>query len=393
MLLALPAGASAAYTSAPAADVDASPGPAVPGTLMSGDGADDALTVTIGPAVLTHDRFGVDPGFASADDFDTTQAGAQTFPSAFATRLMVDGGTGQDTLRFVDGRDGEDTNWLHAGSVTSCVGQVTDGTAVTTLCYRAATIDAAALDGGAGDDRISSLDAPPTTPLTLAGGDGNDSLSQDGEDGVHVLDSPVSLIGGAGNDEAALTEDQDGSLAYTVGDSRIQGTGYAPVSYDDTAEFVTLYTRLGPANNVTITEQAAHSLTVWSSGGTIDARAAGPQAEVFARPSLFDLGDGQGPIRFRGGPASDLFAGTDRADRATGGGGRDQLTGWGGDDRLNGGGDPDFVDGGAGRDRIGARADDRDTIKCGSGKDRLKADRREAFLSGCEVVKRPKRRR
>jgi Ca2+-binding RTX toxin-like protein len=390
-LLALPAVASAAYTSAPSADVDSAPGPPVPGTLMTGDGADDALTVTIGPSVLAHDRFGVDPGFASAEDFDTGQPGVQTFGSDFATRLMVDGGTGQDTLRFADGRDGAATDWLHAGSVTGCVGQVMGGTSVSTLCYRAPTIDGVTLDGGSGDDRVSSLDAPPTTPLTLTGGDGDDDLSQDGEDGFHVLDSPVSLLGGPGVDQASFTEDQDGSLDYTIGDGRFQGTGYAPVSYDDTAELVTLYTRLGPDNRVTITEQGAHAVTVWSAGGTIDARRAGARAEVLARPSLFALPD-QGGIRFRGGPADDVFLGTDVKDRASGGGGSDQLIGEGGNDRLNGGDDADFFDAGSGRDRIGARDRRRDTIDCGEAKDRAKTDRREGSVTGCELVKRPRRR-
>ncbi len=386
-LLALPSGANAAYTAAPVADVNSGAGgQPVPGTLMTGDAASDALTITIGPAVLTHDRFGVDPGFASADDFDTSQAGVQAFPSSFATRLMVDGGTGQDTLRFVDGRDGFADDWLHAGSVTSCIGIVASGAAAPSFCYRAATIDAFTADGASGDDRISSLDAPATTPLTLAGGEGNDDLSQDGEDSVHKLDSPVSLVGGAGSDQASLTEDQTGSLSYSIGGGVIQGTDYAPVSYDDTAEFVTLYTRLGPDNRVTITERGAHSITVWSSGGTIDARGAGAEAEVLARGSLFELDD-PGAIRFRGGPGDDVFFGTEANDRAAGGAGSDQLNGEEGKDRLNGGADSDLFFGGTGRDRISARDHERDTIDCGPAKDRAKTDRREASLSGCEKVK------
>lgn len=47
-----------------------------------------------------HDRFGVDSGFASAQDFDTTAPGTQALPSTFAASLTVDGGSGQDTLRF-----------------------------------------------------------------------------------------------------------------------------------------------------------------------------------------------------------------------------------------------------------------------------------------------------
>jgi Ca2+-binding RTX toxin-like protein len=381
--------AQAAYTSAPVANVFQG-GAATPGTLMSGDAAGDSLTITIGPDVLEHDRFGIDPGFASAQDFDTNAAGVQTFPSTFATRLMVDGGAGQDTVRFIDGRPDNATEWLHAGPSTPCVGQVIDHVATPAFCYRAGTVEAVTLDGGSGDDRISSLDAFAGTPLTLAGGDGDDSLSQDGEDGVHRLDAPVTVVGGAGNDEAALTEDQSGSLAYTIGDGKITGTDYAPVSYDDTAEFVTLYTRLGPDNDVKVTERAAHQITVWDSGGTVDARGAGPQAGVFVRSSLFDLGGDQGAIRFRGGPADDLFFGTEKGDRASGGGGSDQVNGEGGNDRLNGGAQRDLIDGGDGRDRIGARDKERDSIDCGASKDKAKVDKHEGSLRGCEVVSKPK---
>jgi Ca2+-binding RTX toxin-like protein len=370
--------AFAAYTATPGAD----------GTLMAGDGAGDTLTITVTDSVLEHDRFGVDPGFASAQDFDTTQAGTQTLPSTYATRLTVDGGAGQDSLRLVDGRADHATEWLHHGSTTSCVEEAVGTASATALCYRAATIDAVALDGGPGDDRISSLDAPPTTLLTLAGGDGDDALSQDGPDGVHMLLSPVSLVGGPGSDEAALTEDQSGAVDYTVGDGQIQGTGYAPVSYDATSEFVTLYTRFGPDNAVTITETTPRSITVWSAGGLIDASKAGPQTEVLARPSLFQLED-QGPINFRGGPADDVLFGTEANDKAKGGGGSDQLNGDDGRDRLSGGADADLLFGEGGRDRLNARDHKRDTLDCGAARDKAKIDKHEASLRGCEVLIKP----
>jgi Ca2+-binding RTX toxin-like protein len=380
--------ALAAFTASPVPDVFQDGRPAVPGVLMTGDAASDTLTITIGDSVLSHDRFGVDPGFASAEDFDTTQPGTQTFPSSFANLLMVDGGAGQDSLRFVDARPDYKTNWLHHGAAVSCVDELGTTASTTELCYRAPTVEAVTLDGGPGNDQISSLDSPPTTPLTLAGGDGDDSLSQDGPDGVHVLASPVSLIGGAGSDEAALTEDQTGHVDYTVGNGQIQGTGYAPVSYDDTDEYVTVYTRFGPDNTVTITEQSPHSITVWSAGGAVDARGAGPETDVLARPSLFVLDD-QGPIDFHGGPADDIFFGTTLNDRAAGGGGDDQLNGDNGNDRLNGGPGADFLNGESGKDRISARDHTKDAIDCGAQRDKAKVDKHEGSLKGCEVLNKP----
>lgn len=357
-LLGLTAPASATYSAAIGAD----------GAVMAGDGAADSVTITVTETVLEHDRFAVDPGFASAQDFDTAQAGTQTLSSTYATRLTVDGGAGEDALRFLDGRTGHATEWLHAGQATPCVQELQASQGLTALCYRA--IEAATLDGGPGDDRISSLDGPAGTALTLAGGDGDDSLSQDGEDSVHRLESPVALVGGPGDDEASLTEDQFGSKRYSIGGGVIQGQDYAPVTYDETAEFLTLYTRLGPDSRVTITEQRPFSVSIWSAGGLVDARRAGARTPVLARPSLFALDD-QGAINFRGGAADDVFFGTDENDFAKGGGGRDQLNGEGGRDRLN------------------ARDGKRDVIDCGAGRDRAKTDRKEASVAGCEVVRRP----
>jgi Ca2+-binding RTX toxin-like protein len=360
-LCAFAAPALASYTATPSAG----------GVLMAGDGASDALTITITPTVLEHDRFGVDPGFASAQDFDTTQAGTQSLPSSFATLLTVDGGTGNDSLKLVDGRPGNAVNWLHRGPGTGCVGELVGDTYEPALCYHPDTIDSMTLDGGDGNDSISSLDAFANTPLTLIGGDGDDSLSQDGPDSVHAPIAPATLIGGPGRDAAALSEDQSGSNDYTVGNGTIQGAGYGPVHYDDTDELVIVYTRLGPDNHVTITEQGDHAINVWSAGGTVDASKAGPQTSVIARTSLFDLGGDQGAINFKGGPGDDVFFGTDLNDRASGGGGADQL------------------DGEGGKDRISARDGERDIVNCGKGRDRAKTDKHEASVKGCEVVKKP----
>jgi hypothetical protein len=72
------------------------------------------------------------------------------------------------------------------------------------------------------------------------------------------------------------------------------------------------------------------------------------------------------------------------------------LRGGRGNDVLTGGILEDFLAGGPGRDLLwGGRGDDeieshdsrRDTVRCGSGRDRVKADRRDR-LRGCELVRR-----
>ncbi|MBE2317396.1 hypothetical protein DVA67_015545 [Solirubrobacter sp. CPCC 204708] len=88
------------------------------------------------------------------------------------------------------------------------------------------------------------------------------------------------------------------------------------------------------------------------------------------------------------------IAGTDRADELIGTKGPDQLLGDGGDDRIFAGTGQDEIDGGAGRDAIDAgRGNDlvhardrtRDTIDCGTGRDRAVVDRTDR-VKNCETV-------
>ena len=119
----------------------------------------------------------------------------------------------------------------------------------------------------------------------------------------------------------------------------------------------------------------------------------------------------------RGTAGDDRLVGTAGADRLVGGrgndtligrGGNDTLLGGGGRDALNGGPGNDTLSGGAGGDRINAmgrrgrdavaagggndvvRAVDGafDRISCGTGRDRVSADRGDAVDGDCETVSR-----
>jgi dienelactone hydrolase len=100
-----------------------------------------------------------------------------------------------------------------------------------------------------------------------------------------------------------------------------------------------------------------------------------------------DAGDS---IRGRGG--DDSLRGGDGNDCLYGNKGTDHLDGDAGDDRLKGGADDDRLDGGDGRDVIGggpgadtirAKDGERDRIRCGPGKDKVFADRKDKLGSGC----------
>lgn len=87
----------------------------------------------------------------------------------------------------------------------------------------------------------------------------------------------------------------------------------------------------------------------------------------------------------RGTKENDVLKGTAGKDRILGYSGKDWLRGFEGDDILDGGKGADIVSGGPGKDRIFARDGVRDRIYCGSGKDRVVADRRDRIQSDCET--------
>lgn len=90
--------------------------------------------------------------------------------------------------------------------------------------------------------------------------------------------------------------------------------------------------------------------------------------------------------RLEGGEANDMLAGGAGDDDLLGGSGSDRLFGEAGADRILGGGGRNQIDGGAGNDSIVARNGERDRIICGTGRDRVHADRFDR-LNGCEVVR------
>lgn len=95
-----------------------------------------------------------------------------------------------------------------------------------------------------------------------------------------------------------------------------------------------------------------------------------------------------GADRLRGNNGNDRLSGGSGDDRLSGGGGDDGLSGNSGDDRLSGGSGRDSFTGGSGSDRISARDGSRDRVDCGSGRDRVTADRLDRVSRNCERVAR-----
>lgn len=100
---------------------------------------------------------------------------------------------------------------------------------------------------------------------------------------------------------------------------------------------------------------------------------------------------------FRGTDGPNTIIGTKNADRIDALAGNDNVFGGGGNDRLFGNRGDDDIYGGAGRDRVDAgRGDDyievqgddrRDVVRCGAGRDVVKANPEDALAGDCEVSK------
>jgi len=88
-----------------------------------------------------------------------------------------------------------------------------------------------------------------------------------------------------------------------------------------------------------------------------------------------------------GGPGKDRLTGGRFGDFLDGGAGNDRVVGGAGPDVIKGGRGRDLLSGGRGPDRINSRDSARDRVRCGAGRDRVKADRKDR-LRGCEVIRR-----
>lgn len=104
----------------------------------------------------------------------------------------------------------------------------------------------------------------------------------------------------------------------------------------------------------------------------------GPGRDVLVGGRHTDLLDG--------GPGGDrLVGGAEWFERISGGRGEDRIEGRRGGDRIVGGRGADEILGGAGDDRIAVADGERDVVRCGPGRDRVRIDSRDV-ARGCERV-------
>ena len=127
---------------------------------------------------------------------------------------------------------------------------------------------------------------------------------------------------------------------------------------------------------------AALTVTVLAMGACANTATGTPAADKLRGTTFGD--------RLVGLAGDDLLVGGNRDDCLFGGRGDDRLRGDAGADRLHGGPGVDRLDGGAGRDRLDSRDGRREVVRCGAGRDRVRADRRDRLI-GCERKRLPRR--
>jgi Ca2+-binding RTX toxin-like protein len=280
--------------------------------------------------------------------------------------LRIEAGDGADRVSFLYSFPGGPALTADGGPGDDTLGGPTDATGVTLL-------------GAEGDDELKGGFGPDR----LEGGAGDDTLDgQAGDD---------TLLGGAGDDELA---GQDGA-------DRIDG---------------------GPDLDRILSDwlqDDAPGVKVTLAGGADDGRPGehdditGIETIEVHQPATLVAAPGV-PVRFTvsetlpgatrlvGSNGADHLRSFHYADVIDGRGGNDTIEGWYGDDAITGGPGRDDINSdagagactflvcrvGAGNDRVNVRDGERDSVKCGPGRDVVTADRKDVVAEDCEVVRR-----
>ena len=237
-----------------------------------------------------------------------------------------------------------------------------------------------------------------------AGYSGADSFTFTANDGAATSAAATVRItvtsGPTGCSNAILGTAARDLIAGTAGSDRINAAAGDDV-VDARAGSDCLF---GEAGNDVIDGEEGNDIT---QGGVGADRLTGADGvdQLFGNAGVDRLNGDAGNDRLSGGSSRDILSGGPGADSLFGSTGRDTLTGGAGNDRISGGSSSDRIYGNSGadtitpgrgtdrviaaggNDRIRARDGAKDRISCGSGTDRVTADRVDV-LTSCERVTR-----
>jgi Ca2+-binding RTX toxin-like protein len=248
---------------------------------------------------------------------------------------ILDGGSGVDSLRFTENAGADPS--VNVSLALQGTSQVTGGGSWTITGFEN-------LAGGNGNDTLtgdgnSNVLAGSWGDDTLAGGAGNDTLYGDGDIATDNHGAggsgPITTFDDVGGGEPAGNDLLEGGL----GDDIINGGGgNDTATYANAAGAVLVDLAAGAASGADGNDTLTGIENVIGSG--FDDSISGDLGA-----NRLDGGDGSDLINGRGG--DDAIYGGDGDDLLRGGGGNDQLVGGDGGDNLRGGSGVDSFDGGA----------------------------------------------
>ena len=242
------------------------------------------------------------------------------------------------------------------------------------------------LDGIANDGPVGRGDNFGAGIARVTSGDAGDTLSGDAAANTFFpAGGPDNVSAGAGHDliAAARWSDVgvDAGLVTEGADTLACGTGIDTV-YADSSDSAD-----ASCEHVVVVDADGYSYR----GGD------GADSPLFLFGELRAFG-GSGNDELTGAPVDanrlygergdDRLAGGGLGDSLRGGKGDDLVIGEEGGDRITGEAGRDRLDGKSGNDDIRARDGERDTVRCGSGRDKVTADRKDKVISDCERVTR-----
>jgi uncharacterized repeat protein (TIGR01451 family) len=153
---------------------------------FEGGYTDDVLVIDQSGGLLRHNRFGIDPGFNSAFDFNSTVAGDQTLSATTATHIVVNGGDGNDTVTI-------GTVSIPAEQLAVDV-EFHGGNGTDSFVYQNASGDSDKHSYKLSSDKLERdgtpiIDFDALERATLAAGPGNDTIKESGFQGFAIIDA------------------------------------------------------------------------------------------------------------------------------------------------------------------------------------------------------------
>lgn len=253
--------------------------------------------------------------------------------------------------------------------------------------------------GGDGDDDVL-IDPSVTSNVTVLGGEGKDSVADNGGPGTEPSTGGRTLIGGDGDDRLVVNGEgrnvSGGSgddEVVALGDNNNVSTGDGKDDVRTTGGYTTTgrgddFVRAGNHDDPLYGDEPVHDSTIFGgegneeiqgstsstgdkiSGGSGDDEIYGHEGgDLISGDAGQDYIDGQdGDDTISGGEDTDTIYGLDGDDTISGGDGKDYLEGAEGNDYVSGGEGEDVVSGGRGDDQLHGD-DGNDVIYAGDGKD------------------------